>query len=1238
MKLTTRFQWFQSEAIRNHNIKYSTLFFCIFKSCIKTYDKILIRRYLRYSLISFLLISLTFSCSEDTNNHLTEPSIELSPPRKIKAKLDTIILLKNQIPPEFLGTWDVNKLKIKEAPKASYYSYMENFNTEHGLALGSLLCSFRDKDGLLWFGTSGNGVNRYDGQNFITYNSSNGLIHNLVRDIMQDSFGNIWFSTYGGLSKFNGRVFINYTTKNGLINNDVTKMIEVAPGYYWIASEGGINHFDGKNFKSFKIEVDNKNLAVLDFIIDHDKNLMVATPMGVYLLRVDEEFNIVETLPYFKKSPIMKEVILDIHQDKEGNVWLGSSNGVYFINHKSKVSDDLKVKHYSTKNGLVSNEINTITEDSNHNIWICTEQGLSRLSYHSIKETVPQFFNITTKEGLIHNNVKSIVEDNSGSLWISTLGGGISKYNGESVQSLTTKQGLNSDLILAIGADKLERLWLGDSEGGLSQMVDGHILDVTKNIKSKLGYIADVARDKNNDLWFATDHGIIKYNRNKLTRLTENHGILPNFIISHFGDGNGNQWFGSYEAGLNRIKEDSLFLYTTESGLVHNTVWSLIQDAENEIWMATRGGLSNYDGEFFTNFTQKQGLVEDKLSCVFEDSRGNLIIGSWGSGVSFVRKKNRKKLKEIDQVNYTSYFERFTTSEGLSNDVVYGVLEDSKGNIFIGSSLGITVLKGGISPSGPEISRLGIENFNQKTGYAIKDISNNHAMYMDQNDVLWAGTGEKLIRFDYSKVIRNTKPASVFIHNLRINNEKISWHLLDSYHQSITADIDSLSSVPSYKLDEIMVYGKKLNQSQRDSVIKKFKRITFDSVQNFYSLPYNLSLPYNKNKLSFDFVGVETNRPQLMQYQYKLEGYDNAWSPLTNQTSVTYGNVHEGSYVFNVKALNPDGVWSPITSFKFNIQPPWYRSVLAYIIYFICSILILFVIDKIQRIRLAEKEEKRMVARDLQNAKKVEKAYEKLRNTQSQLIQAEKMASLGQLTAGIAHEIQNPLNFVTNYSEVSMELLQEMAEEMVKGNTTEANELAELVSQNMKKIKEHGLRADSIVKNMLQHSRSNAGLKVSTNINALSSEFVNLAYHGFRSQNKSFHVKIITELDESLEKIEIVPQDLGRVILNIATNAIYACLEKYEKKEPSNYLAQVKLKTKDLGAQLEISIEDNGIGMSKKIIHKIFQPFFTTKPPGSGTGLGLSMSYDIVVKSIGGKLVVESVPMQGSTFRILIPK
>ncbi|HEX6848941.1 MAG TPA: ATP-binding protein [Chitinophagaceae bacterium] len=308
---------------------------------------------------------------------------------------------------------------------------------------------------------------------------------------------------------------------------------------------------------------------------------------------------------------------------------------------------------------------------------------------------------------------------------------------------------------------------------------------------------------------------------------------------------------------------------------------------------------------------------------------------------------------------------------------------------------------------------------------------------------------------------------------------------------------------------------------------------------------------------------------------------------------------------------------------------------------------------EIERRQLIEQQKIEMEKTIEERTSELKQSLKDLKETQSQLIQSEKMASLGELTAGIAHEIQNPLNFVNNFSDVNAELIDELQQEAAKGNIEEIKAISKDIKDNEQKINHHGKRADAIVKGMLQHSRTSSGQKEATDINALADEYLRLAYHGLRAKDKSFNATTKTEFDDNIGKVNVVPQDIGRVVLNLINNAFYAVDEKKKQMPPSPkgeqegtsiiYEPVVTVSTKRLGpplgdrGKIEIRVADNGNGIPQKVLDKIFQPFFTTKPTGQGTGLGLSLAYDIITKGHGGELKVETKEGDGTEFIIKLP-
>ncbi len=315
-----------------------------------------------------------------------------------------------------------------------------------------------------------------------------------------------------------------------------------------------------------------------------------------------------------------------------------------------------------------------------------------------------------------------------------------------------------------------------------------------------------------------------------------------------------------------------------------------------------------------------------------------------------------------------------------------------------------------------------------------------------------------------------------------------------------------------------------------------------------------ITLSYKQNIFSIDFAAIHFSDPENNIHQYMLEGYENTWRDVPGEKAAYYFNVPQGHYVFKIRAANSYGIWSE-KSIKIIVLPPWWQTWWAYTLYIILFAFgvwafITWRTRSLHREKdvLAKKVAER--TKELKDEKEiVESTLSELKSTQAQLVQSEKMASLGELTAGIAHEIQNPLNFVNNFSEVNKELLADMNEEIEKGNIEEVKAIAKDITENEEKIIHHGKRADSIVKGMLQHSRISSGQKEPTDINALADEYLRLAYHGLRGKDKSFNAEIKTDFDESIGKINIVPQDIGRVILNLINNAFYAVSAKVKLQD-----------------------------------------------------------------------------------------
>ena len=431
-----------------------------------------------------------------------------------------------------------------------------------------------------------------------------------------------------------------------------------------------------------------------------------------------------------------------------------------------------------------------------------------------------------------------------------------------------------------------------------------------------------------------------------------------------------------------------------------------------------------------------------------------------------------------------------------------------------------------------------------------------------------------------------------------------------------------------------------------------------------------VTLPYTDRDFSIDYVALDFADAASIRYEYLLEGYDETWHTGADVRRATYTNLPPGRYTFRVRATSGAGLRDADgASVRVTVLPPWWRTVWAYLAYAMLFVGGVIAVDRVQRRRVLRAERERARERELEQAREIERAYNELRIAKDRLVQQEKLASLGQLAAGIAHEIKNPLNFVNNFSELNQELMGELRE-VVSGNgglgaggagagagalagTGDAKLLAELLDdleENARMIGEHGKRADGIVRSMMEHASAGSGERVETDVNALVGEYVELAYHGKHARVSDFAVRVERDFGADVGTVELVQKDIGRVLTNLLDNAFDAVMERAAAATSEHrggdtttgdgvdYLPTVRIETRRVGGgAVTIRIIDNGPGVPAAIREKVFEPFYTTKQTGAQTGLGLSLSHDIVVQGHGGMLELADAPGGGAAFTVTLP-
>jgi signal transduction histidine kinase len=647
-----------------------------------------------------------------------------------------------------------------------------------------------------------------------------------------------------------------------------------------------------------------------------------------------------------------------------------------------------------------------------------------------------------------------------------------------------------------------------------------------------------------------------------------------------FQDKQGLTWFGRWGLGLVRYnpKDNSFKLFDSDakdsSSILSGLINSILEDRSGDFWVAGVGGINRLNRE---TLRFKHYVTGRNITCLYEDSGGSLWAGTDRGLLQYSQKEDR----------FTSFLD---PQSEINSFTIGGVIEDNAKNLWLTSPSAIIRLNPSTKETFVYGSRFGIS----------------------QNSLLPYGA----IYLPYGATYKDGK-GQIFIGNPN------GFYTFSPEELAVKTDLKII-------ITDLFINTLPVLPGKGSPIQKSVEEIS------------DLDLKYNQKNITFNFAAIDYREPEAIKYFYMLEGYDREWQEVMEKkdNSSNYFNLPQGRYLYRVKAFNRDGTKAE-KLITILINPPWWQTWWAYTLEALLLIVAVWTLIK-WRTRVLKKEkivlEEKVVerTRELKEEKEiVETTLSELKTTQAQLIHSERMASLGELTAGIAHEIQNPLNFVNNFSEVSNELIDEMNQEIEKGNNEEVKAIAINVKQNLEKILHHGKRADDIVKSMLQHSRSSGGVKEPTEINALADEYLRLAYHGLRAKDKSFTANTKTDFDESIGKINILPQDIGRVILNLYNNAFYAVTEK-KKQAGDGYEPTVSVSTKKLNAKVEIRVHDNGNGIPQKVLDKVFQPFFTTKPTGQGTGLGLSLAYDIV-KAHGGEIKVETKEGQFSEFIIELP-
>ncbi len=1124
----------------------------------------------------------------------------------------------------------------------------EHYTADEGLSQSTVKCIQQDELGFMWFGTT-NGLNQFDGLQFNSFHfipqDSCSLTSSNITTLFEDSKGNLWIGTEKGLNLFkratNNFQRFNYLENNlnSLPHNYIHDLLEDSAGNLWIATKGGLCKYDiqANRFERFtKEDSPSKGMSsnnVRCLYEDSNKDLWIGYFGLDGLQKYNAQDQLFTTILYDqeeKDSSALDVTVWDIFEDSRANFWLGTDEyGLLLLDRKTGAYQVFQ-ENEQNKISINASTITDIDEDNEGNLLLATEGGgLNVLNLENFDGKTPQFAAYQVEPLNVYsindNFLKSIYKDKSGLVWIGTKDSGVNKID-KGIQKFTHYQSnqiavnnLTNKDIWSIMQDHVGSVWVGTADG--LNRIDEERINIdyffhTPGEPSTLtgNHIYSIYQDKNLDIWVGTDEGLnhlpfAKILAPSFIQYRQEAGVSntlsSNFISSMIEDDDGNFWIGT-NRGLNLMnRKDGTFeqFYNPKRGEYDN-IRCLLLDKKQRLWLGTAKGLIRFNTKRkkFTNYVSEEGnpksLSSNIIHCLFEDPKGNLWLGT------------PEGLNKLTETGGKISFESFTRTNNLPDNTIYGIRGDRKGNLWLSTNTGLTRF---------DPRKGGIKNFTNKDGLQDGEFNPNSS-YKNYKGELFFGGSDGLNMFLPKELPINQQEPQVVLTDFMIDYK----------------------SVP-------MVAGGQLEEH-----ISVADQVTL--------------FPEDGNKsFSFRFAALNYTQSNKNTYAYKLENKDDTWK-YPNQNIAFYDNVPPGNYIFRVKAANNDGVWNEKgTSIKVVIKPTFVQTFYFKAILILGTIGLgyLIYLNRVRSLRQRSVTLEKMVKERTEELEKqthqLESQQEQLehknielastvktlKETQQQLVVSEKMASLGQLTAGIAHEINNPINFISSNVQALKMDFQDMQNVLKKvkelekttdpkklttelihlGQQLDFDLLEEEISELLAGIERGTERTVNIVSSLRTFSRNSTDNFAKADIHeGLDSTItiLNSQFNGHITIEKAYG---------NLPPIKCQISRLNQVFLNIINNSIQAI---NAKSNGVLHPGLIKITTKKMGAQVQISIKDNGSGMNKETQKRLFEPFYTTKDVGEGTGLGLSISYGIIEQH-KGKIDVFSSLGEGTEFLIYLP-